>query len=129
MASNNPTATVQRMFTAFQVGDLDALLETVHPDSTWTYYGANPHPTQAQFQGRAAVRRFFEGILRRLEMTAFNTGEPIMQGNTVVFFGNEAGTLRATGRPFKNEWTQKYVVEDNQIVEMVEYNIQVEPRA
>jgi hypothetical protein len=37
--------------------------------------------------------------------------------------------VRATGRPFKNEWTQKYVVEDNQIVEMVEYNIQVEPRA
>ncbi len=128
MDANNPTATVLSLFAAFQVGDLEALLETVHPDSTWTYYGANPHPTRAEFHGRAAVRRFFEGILRRLEMTAFNTGEPIAQGNTVVFFGNEAGTVRATGRAFKNEWTQKYVVQANQIVEMVEYNIQVEPR-
>jgi ketosteroid isomerase-like protein len=128
MYDNNPNATVQRMFTAFRASDLDGLLETVHPDSTWTYYGANPHLSQAHFQGHAAVRRFFEGIFRRLDMTAFNIGEPVVQGNTVVFFGNEAGTVRATGRTFKNEWTQKYVVQDNQIVEMVEYNIQVEPR-
>jgi ketosteroid isomerase-like protein len=128
MDANDPTATVERMFNAFRVGDLEALLETVHPDSTWAYYGANPHPTQVQFRGRTAVRRFFEGILKRLDMTSFNTGEPIAQGNTVVYFGSEAGTVRATGRPFKNEWTQKYVVQDAQIVEMVEYNIQVEPR-
>ena len=78
METNNPTATVQRMFAAFGAGDLDALLETVHPDSRWTYYGANPRPTTAEFRGRAEVRKFFEGILKRLEMTAFNPGEPIV---------------------------------------------------
>ena len=41
---NNPTATVQRMFAAFGAGDLDALIATVHPDSRWTYFGANPRP-------------------------------------------------------------------------------------
>jgi ketosteroid isomerase-like protein len=45
-----------------------------------------------------------------------------------VIFGSEAGTVRAMGQPFRNAWAQKYVVRDSQIVEMAEYNIQVEPR-
>lgn len=120
-----PTATVQRMFAAFSDGDLDALIETVHPDSRWTYLGANPEPTKAEFVGRASVRKFFETILKRLEITAFNTDEFIVQGDTVVVFGSEAGKVRATGQPFRNEWAQKYVVRDKQIISMAEYNIQV----
>lgn len=71
--ANNPTATVQRMLAAFGAGDIDALLETVHPDSRWTYIGANPRTTKAEFAGTDKVRRFFEGILERLEMSEFNT--------------------------------------------------------
>ena len=125
---NNPIATVQRMFAAFGAGDLDALLETVHPDSRWIYFGANPRLARVELKGREAVRKFFEGIIKRLEMTAFNTEEFIVQGDTVVVFGNESGKMRETGQPFRNEWTQKYIVTDNQITSMAEYNIQVEPR-
>lgn len=125
---NDPTATVKRMFAAFGAGDIDALLETVRPDSHWTYYGANPRRTKAEFTGTNKVRRFFERILERLEMTEFNTDEFIEEGETVVIFGSEAGTVRPTGEPFRNAWAQRYVVRDNLIVEMVEYNIQVEPR-
>jgi ketosteroid isomerase-like protein len=127
-AIDSPTAIVQRMFAAFGAADLDALVETIHPDSRWTYYGANPRLSRAQFSGRAEVRRFFQRILDRLEMTEFNTDEFIVQGDTVVVFGSEAGTVRATGQAFRNVWTQKYVVKDGLIVEMAEYNIQVEPR-
>lgn len=127
--THDPTSIVQRMFAAFGAGDLDALLETVHPQSRWTYYGANPRLGRAEFSGHAAVRRFFEGILERLEMTAFETREFVAEGDTVVIFGGEAGTVRSTGAPFRNEWSQKYVVQDGLITTMVEYNIQVEPRA
>jgi ketosteroid isomerase-like protein len=106
------------MFTAFGAADVDALLETVHPDSRWTYYGANPRTTKAEFAGTGAVRRFFERILERLEMSEFNTDEFIAEGDTVVIFGGEAGKVRATGQEFRNVWTQKYVVRDNLIVEM-----------
>ena len=128
MASNDPRGTVQRMFGAFRVGDLDRLLDTVHSDSRWTYVGANPKPTKAELVGHASVRRFFEGILRRLEITAFDTTEFVVQGDTIVVFGSEAGAFRSTGTAFRNEWVQKYVVRDNQTMQMAEYNIQVEPR-
>jgi ketosteroid isomerase-like protein len=117
------------MFAAFGAGDLDALIGTVHPESRWTYYGANPRLARAEFKGRAEVRAFFERIIERLEITSFNAAEFVAEGDTVVVFGNESGTVRATGQPFRNEWAQKYVVRDGQIVEMAEYNVQVEPRA
>lgn len=37
---NDPLATIQRMAAAFRLGDADALLETVHPESRWTSDGA-----------------------------------------------------------------------------------------
>jgi len=128
-ADNKPADTVKRMFAAFTAGDLDALLQTVDPDSRWTYYGANPRLGYAQFAGRPQVRRFFEGILERLEITAFNTDEFVSESDTVVIFGSESGTVRATQEHFRNEWCQKYVVKDGLITEMAEYNIQLEPRS
>jgi len=122
---NNPAETVMRMFAAFGERDLDALLETVHPDSHWTYFGANPQLSRAVFTGRAQVRRFFEGILERLEISAFNTDQFVVEGDTVVIFGSESGTVKATQQPFRNEWSQKYVVKAGLIVEMAEYNVQV----
>lgn len=129
MASNDPIGTVQRMFAAFQARDLDRLLDTVHSHSRWTYVGANPKPTKAEFVGHASIRRFFEGITRRLEITAFDTTEFVVDGDTVVVLGSESGTLRSNGASFRNEWVQKYVVHDNHITAMAEFNIQVDPRA
>ncbi len=48
------------------------------------------------------------------------------ENDTVVVFGFESGTVKATGKPFRNEWAQKYVVRDGLITEMEEYNIQVD---
>jgi ketosteroid isomerase-like protein len=85
--TNNPLATVRRMFEAFGNGDLDGLLETVHPDS---------HP-----------------------------GEFVTENDTIVVFGFESGTVKATGNPFRKERAQKYVVRDDLITEMEVHNIQV----
>ena len=125
---NDPRSIVEEMFAAFGRGDIDTLLESVHPESRWTYIGANPRTTKSEFSGKDAVRKFFEGILKRLDMSAFNTDEYIVEGETVVIFGSETGTVRASGEHFHNEWSQKYVVRDGLIVEMREYNVQVEPR-
>jgi ketosteroid isomerase-like protein len=124
-SDHNETAIVQRMFAAFAAGDLDALLETVHPRSRWVYYGANPGLSKAEFNGRAEVRSFFERIIKRLDMSVFNANEFVAQGKTVVVFGNESGNVKATGQGFHNEWAQKYVVEGGLIVEMAEWNVQV----
>jgi ketosteroid isomerase-like protein len=117
MTTNNPLVTVQRMFEAFGNGDLDGLLETVHPDS---------RPAKAVYVGRDGARKFFENILRNLTITTFHPREFVMENDTVVVIGFESGTVKATGDPFRNEWAQKYVVRNNLITDMEEYNIQVD---
>ena len=77
--------------------------------------------------GHTSVRRFFEGIVDRLEITTFDTTEFVVQGDTVAYL-YESGALRSTGAAFRNESVQKYVVRENQITQMAESNIQVDPR-
>jgi uncharacterized protein len=127
MTTNNPLPTVRRMFEAFAKGDLDRLIETVHPDSRWTYVGANPRPVKRVYVGREDIRRFFDRILQNLIMTTFHPREFVTENDTVVVIGFEAGTVKATGDPFRNEWVHKYVVQDDLITEMEEYNVRVDP--
>ncbi|MFL6044768.1 MAG: nuclear transport factor 2 family protein [Propionibacteriaceae bacterium] len=126
MSTDNPVAVVQRMLEAFQDRDRDRLVETVHPDSRWTYVGANPRPAKGVYVGRDGVRNFFENIIRNLTITIFNAREFVTEANSVVIFGFESGTVNATGNPFRNEWAQKYVIQNGLITEMEEYNVQVD---
>jgi ketosteroid isomerase-like protein len=75
MTTNNPLPTVQRMLEAFAKGDLDRLLETVHPDSRWTYVGANPRISKRVYVGREDVRKFFGKIIQNLTITTFHPRE------------------------------------------------------
>jgi len=129
MSTDNPVAVVQRMLEAFEDRDLDRLVETVHRDSSWTYVGANPRPAKGVYVGRDGVRKFFENIIRNLTITIFDAREFVTEANSVVIIGSESGTVNATGNPFRNEWAQKYVVQNGLITEMEEYNIQVDPRS
>jgi uncharacterized protein len=124
MTTNNPLPTVQRMFEAFAKGDLDRLLETVHPDSRWTYVGANPRISKlstsaGKMSGNSSAKS------SNLTITTFHPREFVTEDDTVVVIGFESGKVTATGHPFRNEWVQKYVVQDDLITEMEEYNIQL----
>jgi len=129
MSTDNPVAVVQRMLEAFEDRDLDRLVETGHRDSRSTYVGANPRPAKGVYVGRDGVRKFFENIIRNLTITIFDAREFVTEANSVVIIGSESGTVNATGNPFRNEWAQKYVVQNGLITEMEEYNIQVDPRS
>ena len=129
MSTDNPVAVVQRMLEAFEDRDLDRLVETLHRDSRWTYVGAHPRPAKDIYVGRDGVRKFFENIIRNLTITIFDAREFVTEANSVVIIGSESGTVNATGNPFRNEWAQKYVVQNGLITEMEEYNIQVDPRS
>ncbi len=97
--NTDPVSVVQRMFAAFRTGDLAALVETVHLDSQWTFHGANPRLSSAEFSGKDRARRFLERIIERIDATDFRTDQFVTQGSTVVIFGGESGLVRATGSP------------------------------
>ena len=93
----------------------------------WTYYGRiRTWARKVHRTGKGET--IFERILERLESRRSIPTASSSRGHFVIF-GSEAGIVKATGQPFRNEWCQSYVVEGSLIVEMVEYNIQFEPRS
>lgn len=123
--TSDPMGVVRQMFEAFGRGDVSGIIETVDSGSRWTYIGANPEPRSASMDGHEGVRRFFQRILDRLDMSAFEPREFVVQGPTVVVSGSESGVVRKTREPFHNEWVQKYVVRDGKTTEMEELNIAI----
>jgi len=87
MTTDDPLATVRKMLEAFGHGDSDGPLQTVHPDSRWTYVGANPLPAKGVYVGRDGVRKFFERILRNPTMTTFHPRGFVTENDTVVVIG------------------------------------------
>ena len=69
MSPDNPVAVVQRMLGALEDRDLDRLVETVHPDSRWTYVGANPRPAKGSTSAAMVSGSFFQNILLNLTIT------------------------------------------------------------
>jgi ketosteroid isomerase-like protein len=82
-------------------------------------------PSEGHLRRQGGVRKFFENILRNLDVAECHLEEFVTEYETVVVFGFESGTVKASGSQFRNQWAQKYVVRNGLITEMEEYKIQV----
>jgi hypothetical protein len=113
------------MYKAFEEGNIAAVLHTLSEDTKWVYTGANPTPVRQAFEGRKGVESFFAHLFNTMTILSFLPKEFYVQDDTVIVMGEESGTVKATGEHFRNVWVQKYVVKQNLITGMEEYNIRV----
>jgi ketosteroid isomerase-like protein len=75
MNTNNPLPTVQCTFEAFAKGDLDRLLETVHPDSPWTYVGGESTDIKTCLRQPERCEEILRKIIQNLIITTFHPRE------------------------------------------------------
>lgn len=116
MSSNSPLQTVQEMYAAFGTGDVPAILARVAPDVDWVVYGPAELPFTGDFSGHDGVLRFFQTIGQISAHTAFEPREFVVDGDSVVAFGHEAGTIRETGRPFGSNWAHSFTFGDGKVI-------------
>lgn len=93
----SPKIVVDKMLTAFIVGDVDAILETVSEDTVWIYHGTPVIP-KGEYRGKSGVRKFFTSILKETEVIKFEPERFIVQDNIVVILGK---TGNGGGRELK----------------------------
>ncbi len=99
---------VLRLYQAFAEGDLDTILEIIHPDVVWIESEGIPYG--GTFVGRDAV---FEGVFGNIAAEWDNfiaaVDEVIDGGKQVVTVGRDSGTYKATGKsmeaPTISVWT------------------------
>jgi|SRR5690554_5523397 len=117
---NSAKEVVDKMFAAFNSGDVEKLVETVSEDTKWEYHGTHIIP-KGKFEKKEGVRKFFTSIFERTEMITFDIQQYILDGNMVVVLGQEHQRVKRSGRELKQKWVQIYTVKNDLITKMEEF--------
>jgi uncharacterized protein len=112
--SENNIRIAKAAYEAFSRGDLQAVLETFHPDVEW--HAAESLPWGGVHKGRDAVAQDVFGAL----MTAFDdfslTHEHFIDGGDfVVALGRYGATAKQTGKPLDAAFAHVWELEDGRL--------------
>jgi ketosteroid isomerase-like protein len=115
------TALAQQLYTHFKNGDIAAILNLLAPDVDWLFFGPSEIPFAGHYQGREAVKQFFNTALATAEFLEFEAREFAATSQNVLVQGRERVRARNTGRIWETEWAHVFSIQNNQIVKMREY--------
>lgn len=118
--NNSAKLIVEKMFNAFEKGDVEKFLDTVSENTLWIYHGTQIIP-KGEFKNKEGVRNFVENILSKTEILNFEPQQYIEEGNMVVVLGKEHQKVKRSGRELKQKWVQIYTVENDLITRMEEF--------
>ena len=122
MAEQENVAVVRAAYAAFQRGDIPGVIELLTDDIDWWTPGT---PGQIPYAGRrsghAEVGNFFAQLSEGEEITHFEPGEFVAQGDKVVVSGNYRGRTKQAGRDYDLDWLHVFTVRDGKIAAFREY--------
>ena len=111
--------TVKDFFAAIGRGDREVLLALVAEDIEWIIPGED-WPLAGTRHGHAGLADLLETASRSIE-TSTEPREFVAQGDRVLVLGFARGRIKATNRPFKDEWVFDITVRDGKVVHIREY--------
>jgi ketosteroid isomerase-like protein len=111
--SSESKQVIQRMYDAFQRGDVDAILANLTDDFAWNMPG--PAPFAGQRSGREGMRQFFEEMGRGVEIDQFDVDEILSDGDKVVVLGRERAKIRATGATYESDFAHVYTLRGGRV--------------
>ncbi len=117
---NSAKTVIEKMYAAFDSGDIEKFVETVSDNTVWIYHGTQIIP-QGIFEKKEGVRTFLSNILDKTEIISFEPQQFIVEGNMVVVLGQEHQKVKRSGRELKQKWVQIYTVENDLITKMEEF--------
>ncbi len=105
-------AAVRRVFERFGAGDVPGILEGLEADAVIEFYGPSAIPYAGTYRGREEARRFFETVLRSVEVHVFDPQEMIARGDKVVVTGHLRLTARPTGGVIESDFVHVITLRD-----------------
>ena len=114
-------AVVEQYFKAFQKGDLEAVLNTFHPDCYIVSVKEEERPTEqlhGVYRTREEAKQFLKNIVRLFETKDFSVDSILeADGNVVVSKGRFSHLVKSSGKLFNSNWVQWCMIEDGMIKE------------
>lgn len=111
--------TVKDFFAAIDRGDRQALWALVAEDVTWIIPGMD-WPLAGTYRGHAGLADLLDTASRSME-TATEPREFVAQGDRVLVVGFARGKVKATNKPFEDDWIFAITVRDGRLTSIQEY--------
>jgi ketosteroid isomerase-like protein len=120
MSSENKVQIVKDFFAAIGSGDKKALLALVAEDFEWIVPGKD-WPLAGTHRGHAGLAAIVQKASEQVETKYPKPPEFVAVGDRVFVIGIATGTIKATGKPFKDDWVFDITLRDGKLARIQEY--------
>ena len=119
MSTEQNVRTVKDFFAAIGKGDGATLRALVAEDIEWIIPGRD-WPLAGTYRGHAGLARLLKTASRSME-TSTEPREFVAQGDRVLVIGFARGKVKATDKPFEDDWVFAITVRDGKVTSIREY--------
>jgi uncharacterized protein len=120
MSIEENVQTVKSFFAAMGSDNKQDLLALVAKDIEWIIPGED-WPLAGTHRGRAQLAAVLQKASEEVEMTYPKPPEFVAQGDRVLVVGVATGKIKATNKPFKDNWVFDITVRDGKVTKIREY--------
>ncbi len=111
---------VKEFFAAIGSGDKHRLLSLVAEDIEWIIPGED-WPLAGTHRGHAGLAAVFQKASEMVEISYPKPPEFVAQGDRVLVVGVATGKIKATNKPFKDDWVFDITVRNSKLTKIREY--------
>jgi uncharacterized protein len=120
MSTQENVQTVRDFFAAAFGGDREAMLALVAEDIEWIIPGED-WPLAGTHRGHAGLTDLLKTESETMEMSLSEPREFVAQGDRVLVVGFARGKVKATNKPFKDNWVFDITVRNCKVTKIREY--------
>jgi uncharacterized protein len=120
MSTEENVRIVKRWFEAIGRGNKQGLLALSAEDFEWIIPGEG-WPLAGTHRGHAGLMAVRQKASEEVEMTYPGPPEYVAQGDRVLVIGSATGRIKATNKPFKDDWVFAITVRNGKVTKIREY--------
>lgn len=120
MSTEENVQIVKDFFTAMGAFNKQDLLALVAEDIEWIIPGED-WPLAGTHRGHAELTAVLQKASEEVEMTYPKPPEFVAQGDRVLVVGVATGKIKATNKPFRDDWVFDITVRDGKVTNIREY--------
>ena len=120
MSTEENVQTVKDFFAALGCGDKQRLLSLVVKDIEWIIPGED-WPLAGTHRGHAGMENILQKANETVETSYPEPPEFVAQGDRVLVVGFAKGRIKATNKPFKDDWVFAITVRSGKVANIREY--------
>jgi hypothetical protein len=119
MNEQDNVALISEIYTAFNAGNIQTILDSITDDVVWINYGPATIPYAGARSGKAQVLQFFQAIAGSTTGGHVTSEAYIAQGDIVVSIGRYSATVTSTGATIDAPIAHVFTVQNGKVSQWV----------